>query len=91
MLPAVRVVLLLTVGLPVFATQLVALALPGVEMVRFVPLRQLPAETHQQAQDEARVPAPRGAHRLGLAAHIVSRDGDSWNEAMSLAFTAMLD
>jgi FAD:protein FMN transferase len=28
------------------------------------------------------------ANRLGLAAHIVSRDGD---EAMSLAFTAMLD
>ena len=30
----------------------------------------------------------RFANRLGLAAHIVSRD---WSEAMSLAFTAMLD
>ncbi|MBW7945457.1 MAG: FAD:protein FMN transferase [Sphingomonadaceae bacterium] len=33
----------------------------------------------------------RFADRLGLAAHIVSRSGDSWSEAMSLAFTAMLD
>jgi len=31
------------------------------------------------------------ANRLGLAAHIVSRTGETWTEVMSLAFTAMLD
>ncbi|MBB4633184.1 thiamine biosynthesis lipoprotein ApbE [Sphingosinicella soli] len=33
----------------------------------------------------------RFANSLGLAAHVVSLDGDAWTEAMSLAFTAMLD
>ncbi|MGV3620065.1 MAG: hypothetical protein ACO1OB_04570 [Archangium sp.] len=46
-----RVVLLLTVGLPVFATQLVAFAMPRVEVVRFVPWQQLREEVSVEQQD----------------------------------------
>lgn len=46
-----RVVLLLTVGLPVFATQLVAFAMPRVEVVRFVPWQQLTEALSVEQQD----------------------------------------
>lgn len=63
MLRAVRVVLLLTVGLPVFATQLVAFAMPRVEVVRFVPWQQLreapPVDSQDTAKAEVAVRAPR--------------------------------
>ncbi len=58
MVTAVRVVLLLTVGLPVFATQLVAFAMPRVEVVRFVPWQQLREDATLEAQDVTRVEAP---------------------------------
>lgn len=57
MLRAVRVVLLLTVGLPVFATQLVAFAMPRVEVVRFVPWQQLREEISENAEDTTKTPA----------------------------------
>ena len=45
-----RVVLLLTVGIPVFAAQLVAFALPRVEVAPFSLLRRV-AETIRKAED----------------------------------------
>lgn len=81
MVPAVRVVLLLTVGLPVFATQLVAFAMPRVEVVRFVPWQQLREAPSVEQQDTtkaevvARAPqffappvAPSGAGFVAAAA-----------------------
>lgn len=60
-----RIVLLLTVGLPVFATQLVALAMPRVEVVRFVPLHRFAEELSAESQDTATAEAP---EKAGLAA-----------------------
>lgn len=53
-----RIVLLLTVGLPVFATQLVAMAMPRVEVVRFVPLHRFADEISAESQDTAKTEAP---------------------------------
>lgn len=53
-----RIVLLLTVGLPVFATQLVAMAMPRVEVVRFVPLHRFAEEISAESQDTAKTEAP---------------------------------
>ncbi len=58
MVTAVRVVLLLTVGLPVFATQLVAFAMPRVEVVRFVPWHELREVESLETHDTTRAEAP---------------------------------
>ena len=50
-----RVVLLLTVGLPVFAAQLVAYALPRVEVTPFTLLRRVAVESEQN-QSKERLP-----------------------------------
>lgn len=52
-----RVVLLLAVGLPAFAAQLVAFALPRVEAAPIELLRRV-AETTQRAEAEAKIIAP---------------------------------
>ena len=52
-----RVVLLLTVGIPVFAAQLVAFALPRVEVTPFTLLRRV-AETTARAEVETQVVQP---------------------------------
>jgi hypothetical protein len=57
MVRAMRVVLLLTVGLPVFAAQLVAFALPRVETAPFTLLRRV-VETTERADVETRVVQP---------------------------------
>ncbi len=75
MLPRVRVVLLLTVGLPVFATQLVAWAVPRAEAVRFVPvLRQL-CELKQTAQRTDTAQTPAAAVSFALAHVVPSNSG----------------
>jgi hypothetical protein len=52
-----RVVLLLTVGIPVFAAQLLAFALPRVEVTPFSLLRRV-AETTERAEVRATVVQP---------------------------------
>lgn len=52
-----RVVLLLTVGIPVFAAQLLAFALPRVEAASFTLLRRV-AETTQRLEVETNVVQP---------------------------------
>lgn len=52
-----RVVLFLTVGIPVFAAQLLAFALPRVEVTPFTLLRRA-AEPTQRAEVETRVVRP---------------------------------
>jgi uncharacterized Fe-S cluster-containing protein len=52
-----RVVLFLTVGIPVFAAQLVAFALPRVESAHYTLLRRV-AETTERAEVESKVVQP---------------------------------
>ncbi len=70
-----RIVLLLTVGLPVFATQLVAMAMPRVEVVRFVPLHRFADEISAESQDTAKAEAPEKAVFAAFASLAATGEG----------------
>jgi len=77
----VRIVLLLTVGLPVFATQLVAMAMPRVEVVRFVPLHRFADEISAESQDAAKTEAPEKAVFAAFTSFATANDGFVANAA----------
>jgi len=69
-----RVVLLLTVGLPVFAAQVVAFALPRVEVTPFALLRRV-VETAERAEVETKVVQPARPLPPPSALTLVADDG----------------
>lgn len=75
-----RIVLLLTVGLPVFATQLVAMAMPRVEVVRFVPLHRFAEEISAESQDTAKTEAPERAAFVAFTSLAAAGEGFVANE-----------
>ena len=70
-----RIVLLLTVGLPVFATQLVAMAMPRVEVVRFVPLHRFAEEISAESQDTAKAEVPEKAAFVAFTSSGATAEG----------------
>jgi len=69
-----RVVLLLTVGIPVFAAQLLAFALPRCEVTPFTLLRRV-AETTERAEVKATVVQPARPLPPPFALTLVADDG----------------
>ena len=69
-----RVVLFLTVGIPVFAAQLVAFALPRVEVTPFSLFRKVAATT-ERAEVEMRVVQPARPLPPPFALTLVADDG----------------
>ena len=69
-----RVVLFLTVGIPVFAAQLVAFALPRVERTPFTLLRRA-AETTERAEVQSQVVHPARPLPPVFALVLASHDG----------------
>jgi hypothetical protein len=69
-----RVVLLLTLGIPVFAAQLVALALPRVEVAAFTLLRRT-VEVTERAEVESKVVQPARPLPPASAFVLVADDG----------------
>lgn len=69
-----RIVLLLTVGIPVFAAQLMAFALPRVEVAPFTLLRRV-GETTQHASVRAHVVQPARPLPPPFALTLVADDG----------------
>ena len=69
-----RIVLLLTVGIPVFAAQLMAFALPRVEVTPFTLLRKV-SETTERAAVRAHVVQPARPLPPPFALTLVADDG----------------
>ena len=69
-----RVVLFLTVGIPVFAAQLLAFALPRVEVTPFSLLRRV-CETTERAETQLKVVRPARPLPLAFSFTLVADDG----------------